>query len=304
MTEQLKRANHFFSQLGKTVTSLIRIILISRFRNVSSYSRAAKNNKCIIIGNGPSFSHTIDTHLSTLENHDLICVNRFPNTEYFEKLRPTYYILGAPILFYPDKKSSPFYIAMRDDIFKDIRIKTTWSLTIFVPMIARKSAAFQALLKSNRNLSVRYYNPTPIEGFRFFTHYFIDRGLGMPRPHNVLIPAIINMMRLNYSEIFIIGADHSWLSEISVNDANEALVNQKHFYDENDSKPQKMEDYIHRPRRLHEIIHKFYLSFKSYWEIASYAKQKRIKIYNSSAVSMIDAFERMSLENIPGTKKM
>jgi hypothetical protein len=108
----------------------------------------------------------------------------------------------------------------------------------------------------------------------------------------------MNLIHLDYKELYIVGADHSWLGEISVNDKNEAMVHQKHFYDEDISKPQKMEDRQDRPRRLHEIIHKFYLSVKGYWEIASYASKKRVKIYNSSEFSMIDAFERKPLNQI------
>ncbi|MFT6246481.1 MAG: hypothetical protein ACJA0U_003477 [Salibacteraceae bacterium] len=59
-----------------------------------------------------------------------------------------------------------------------------------------------------------------------------------------------------------------------------------------------MMDYIKRPRMLHEIIHKFYLSFKGYWEIKDYAIKKNVKIYNSSENSMIDAFERKKLSDI------
>jgi hypothetical protein len=81
-----------------------------------------------------------------------------------------------------------------------------------------------------------------------------------------------------------------------VNNQNEALVNQKHFYDETVSKPQKMEDYIKRPRKLHEIIHKFYLTFKGYWDIEKFSKRNNVQIYNASEHSMIDAFERRLLK--------
>ena len=97
------------------------------------------------------------------------------------------------------------------------------------------------------------------------------------------------------SKISILGADHSWLGEISVNNKNEALVNQKHFYDEQTSTSQPMQDYITRPRKLHEILRKFYLSFKGYWEINSYAEKKGIQIINSSETSMIDAFPKKGL---------
>jgi len=106
------------------------------------------------------------------------------------------------------------------------------------------------------------------------------------------------LIYLNYKIIYIIGADHSWLPEITVNDKNEALINQKHFYDENESRPEKMQDYISRPRKLHEIIHKFYLTFKGYWIIKEYAANKNVSVYNASEISMIDAFERKEIPEI------
>ena len=102
----------------------------------------------------------------------------------------------------------------------------------------------------------------------------------------------MNCIKLKYKQIYLMGADHSWLPEISVNQENEALINHKHFYDEDVTKPQKMQDYISRPRKLHEIIHKFYLTFKGYWEIKRYADYKDVSVFNVSEYSMIDAFER------------
>jgi hypothetical protein len=57
-----------------------------------------------------------------------------------------------------------------------------------------------------------------------------------------------------------------------------------------------MEDRIQQPRKLHEIIHKFYLSFEGYWLIKGFTARHRIRIINASKTSMIDAFERMSLK--------
>jgi hypothetical protein len=108
----------------------------------------------------------------------------------------------------------------------------------------------------------------------------------------------MNCIYLKYKTIALVGADHSWLKEISVSDENVALVNQKHFYDENESKAAPMSDYQIRPRRLHEMLLKFMLSFKGYWEINEYIEGSDIHIYNCSETSMIDAFERKKLTEI------
>lgn len=285
-------------KIGQSIATIARLLLLSSWRKILKAPVTLSEKKCIVVGNGPSFKTTFEKYENELKNNPLICVNNFVNSEYYGKLEPQFYIINASVLFYPDQKISSLYIKLRGDIFEALQEKTKWKLYIMVPFIAKKSSAFKILLSKNKNIIPLYYNTTPAEGFSFFTRILFDTGLGMPRPHNVIIPAIMNLIKLNFKDIYITGADHSWLPEISVNEKNEALVNQKHFYDENESKPEKMEDYIDRPRRLHEIIYKFYLSFKGYWIIKDYANKKNVNIYNCSEVSFIDAFERKRLDEI------
>ena len=120
-------------------------------------------------------------------------------------------------------------------------------------------------------------------------------GWGLPRPHNVLIPALFVAINSGYKRIYLAGADHSWLPMISVNDQNQALVNQQHFYDEHSSKSDLMYKLGVRPRRLHEILEKFMFTFRSYFDLKDYAESKGSKIYNSTPDSYIDAFDRKSI---------
>ncbi|MEZ5049210.1 MAG: hypothetical protein R2766_06120 [Saprospiraceae bacterium] len=54
----------------------------------------------------------------------------------------------------------------------------------------------------------------------------------MLRPHNVLIPALMNGINLGYKKIYLIGAVFYFYVQQIVNAINEVLINQKHFYDE------------------------------------------------------------------------
>ena len=274
--------------------SLVKVVFLSRWFGALRYT--TQKRSVIILGNGPSFSVSVRKYHKQLLKHDLVCVNSFANTEYYSQLQPRFYVLQAPILFATNAKSSDFYINYRNELYTNIAEQTSWELQIVVPFRAKKSAEFLKLLARNNNIKPVYFNDTAIEGFEWFTTLLFRLKLGTPRPHNVLIPTIMTSIGMGFKNIYLIGADHSWLSEISVNDQNEALVNQKHFYDENASQPQKMQDYINRPRRLHEIIDKFYLTFRGYWEIKAFAEQKKVTIINCSETSMIDAFDRHALD--------
>jgi hypothetical protein len=284
----------FIVGLIQTKLSALRILLQSNF--IGIIQQESQTKPLLILGNGPSLNDTLKNNpAATLQGFDLMAVNAAACSEQFSALQPKLYILNAVTYFQNDSELSPFYIQAKNDLFEALNEKTRWNMTLLVPFRAKKSIDFQMLLTSNSNLNVSYFNQTPVEGLNFWSHRWYNLGWGMPRPHNVLIPGIMVGIRLGYKTIGIVGADHSWLADLSVNENNEALLRHVHYYATDGTQPMKVEDRIDRPRKLHEIIHKFYLSFKGYWQIKTYAKAKHVSIINASSVSMIDAFDRKTL---------
>ena len=103
------------------------------------------------------------------------------------------------------------------------------------------------------------------------------------------------------------GADHSWLQEIFVDDDNEVLLSQKHFYDKQAAKQKHYRDMsVAQPmyrggsaqsRKLHEVLEKFYYTFRSYWTLRKYAESKAIEVINITPNSYIDAFKKAPLRD-------
>ena len=114
----------------------------------------------------------------------------------------------------------------------------------------------------------------------------------MPRPRNVLIPSIMLAIASGYRRIIITGADHSWMKTISVTDDNEVVSVQPHFYAESDSEQKRIRhDYSNRP--LHDVVESFAVAFRSYHEIASYARKLGVEILNATpGVSSMPSRER------------
>ena len=272
---------------------------MSSFFTKKASSSNLKRKPVVILGNGPSFSDTLIKYESLLAKMETLGVNSMIITEDFLKFKPVYYVLAAPSYFQPDEDVSELYIHTNNITYNAFLEKIDWNMTLFVPIVARKSNRMHDLISKNKFISVVYYNPTPIEGLKSINNLLFGLRLGMPRPHNVIIPSIMNLIWSGYKEIYIVGADHSWLSEITITENNEVLVHQKHFYDENESKPMIMElRNTKKARKLHDVLEKFYFSFRGYWELIPFAEKMNVKIYNASEVSMIDAFERKKLEEI------
>lgn len=288
----------FLQDFSKSLGSILKVIFMSSFFTKKVPSSSLKRKPIVILGNGPSFKGTIDKYENLLVRMETLGVNGMVITEDFLKLKPVYYVLAANTYFQKDEDISEIYIEMNNATYNALEKKVDWQMTLFVPVLAKKSNRMQELISKNKCINVIYYNSTPIEGLKSINNFLFGLRLGMPRPHNVIIPSLMNLIWSGYKEIYIVGADHSWLAEITVNENNEALVHHKHFYDENESKPLKMQDRISSARKLHEIVEKFYLSFRGYWELLPFAEKNDVKIYNASEISMIDAFERKTLEEV------
>jgi len=289
----LEDSINFLSKLFQSVGSFFKILLRSNIFLTKSF--APFNDSCIILGNGPSLKKVLSEQNNLLENQVLWCVNNFPNTDYFTKVKPNYFLFISTAYFKPDKIK--YAQDVRDVIIKTLVEKTTWSLIVYCPIEAKQNKTFIQYLASNQHLEIRFFNKTPVSGLGGFSRFYFKRAWGMPRPHNVLIPALLMAINSGYKKIHLIGADHSWIPLISVNDKNEALVNQQHFYkDEVESNGLMYQN--NKPRKLHQILEKFMFSFRSYFDIKDFAKSENCQIYNCTPGSFIDAFERKKLSDV------
>lgn len=274
------KISSFVGNLSGTVKSIVKLMFQSR----RSFVTKADGERVIIMGNGPSLNETIENHIDILKTTPAIAVNFAANAPQFTMLRPRYYVLADP----------HFFVNKQDinvaKLMSNLSELVDWTMTLFVP----NSVKNHNITIANKNISIEYFNMVGVEGFQWFENFAFSRGYGMPRPRNVLIPSIMIAMQMGYKEIYITGADHSWTKTLSVNENNEVISIQPHFYKEDEKEQKRIRtDYLHYP--LHQIIYSFYVAFKSYFVIQRYAKNRKIDIYNSTPESFIDAFPRRPL---------
>ena len=277
--------------VSKTFGSLLKVALMSK--GASPASDEGKEREIVIMGNGPSLRSTIDDDADWLLSHDLMAVNFAANAPDFKRLRPQYYIL-ADGHFFRGKTSDPNVAKLWDNISR-----STWDMTLLVPV--KFKHLVRALLFETPNIKTRYFNLTPVEGIRWVSHILYKVGLGMPRPRNVLIPAIMEAIRLGYKKIWICGADHTWTRTLSVDDENFVVSVQPHFYKDNEEEHARVRE-TYKGLKLHDVLGSMTIAFRSYWDIATYAKKNGIEIINATPGSMIDAFPRRPSHSSTGMK--
>lgn len=272
--------------IGQNLMSIVKVILLSR---KPSALPSVSSDELVILANGPSLNDTVANHSSFLQNKSLLAVNFCATSQMFTQLRPELYLIADPLFWIVDEK--------RDALFGALAERTDWELHLFMPTKANSDKRWREILKPNPKITVHNYNTTPIEGSRRFTQFLYRKGLGVPRPHNVLIPSIAQGLRMPFKKIYLAGADHSWLPEITVTDNNEVLMNQKHFYDQGKSQAQSVQKENLECARLYTILFHMYTAFKAYFILRDYAKKLDKQVINITPGSFIDAFPRLSLKD-------
>lgn len=266
---------------GQSLASIAKVWIKSRRATVSCSAEAG--DELVVLGNGPSLNQTIAEHSDFLSGRELLAVNFAANTPVFNQLKPDYYVLADPHFF--NAKGNQAVASLWQNI-----ADAEWKMTLLVPVKAKVPAE----VLDNEKITVERYNLTPVEGNRCVRHLLYRLNLGMPRPRNVLIPSLMLAVAKGFKQIYVAGADHSWMKTISVDDDNHVVSIQPHFYkDSAGEKSRVSTEYMNYP--LHQIVYSFYVAFRSYHTIRDYAESRHATITNITPGSFIDAFPRKKL---------
>ncbi len=252
------------------------------------------NKKCYILGNGPSLLNEFLILEDTLAREQTFVVNNFAKSEHYSKIKPAFYVLLDPI-FFDDRAilDNGFEVNARA-IIDIILQKTTWPLKI---VVASEGCEFlKNRFKTNPNISVYGFNTFSLDTDTKLDYLFYSRFYAAPHIQNVIVGTIFLAVNLGFKEINVLGFDHSWTEELKVNAKNEVCLISKHFYDEGvkyELAPfYKLYGGVYK---MHEALFIYAKMFYGYHVLNRYARYKSVKIYNCTAGSYVDAFERKLL---------
>lgn len=285
MIEQLvKRLGEF----GSSVAMTGKIVLQHAFSHrpdKTDCPQAVDNDTIIILGNGPSLRETLTNHIDILQRHRLMAVNFAANTPEFHQLKPCDYVLADPH-FFVGKDTDENVRRMWENL-----MKTDWPMQLHVPV---KYASMAHNILNDKIITISSFSMIPAAGLRGVARAAMKYRLAIPRPRNVMIPALMQAMHSGYKRVILVGADHTWTRTLSV-DENNCVVNfQTHFYADSKSECNRQAQ-CHTTVHLHEILESMAIAFRSYHEVAAYADYCHTTICNATPDTFIDAFPRLSL---------
>jgi len=290
----MRKVITFFEKIIYTLYGIIKILKDTRFF-VKSDVHKRPGDSCYILGNGPSLSHEINSGNFQLMSANIFVVNHFGSSDLYEIIKPNFYVIADP----------GFYVDLLDleekqrviNLFAAMNEKTIWPLTLFVPFEGLKK--MKEKFKENPNITVLGYNKVNTwKGFKWFDRWVYDHQWAVSSGLNVVMTALHLAMHCEFKKIYLLGVDHSWHKNMFIGDDNFLYLLDTHFYDDKNQKHipvviEKNNQII--PLKIHEQLGYLKKAFEVYHFIEDYAKYKRVKIFNCTSNSFIDAFERKKL---------
>jgi len=240
-----------------------------------------------VLGNGPSL--TASLHLIKKEDR-VAMVNFAILTDLFFQLKPSYLCLADPVFF---KKTDSESIENKKVQMLQKLQEVSWELCIVVPA----GANHEELVVNTRYISFKFVNKTPMDfSIKFMRMFFYKRNISMPLMQNVLVLGLYIGLQQGYKKIYIHGADADLYKKICINQDNEMVARELHYYGHSDLNLSDSKTHGFAIGCLHKRLACEVATFRSYVDIASYADYLGISVINASPNSMIDAFERYDPE--------
>lgn len=285
MKSILKRVYIWTTVLFQTIVSLLSVLIFSRCfasRQMKKQSKIKRKNDAIVLGNGPSLKPIVSDKLKELMDidADIVAVNFFCSSSYFSIIKPELYVIADPAYFQYSKEE---WIERQKEKTIECLLKVDWKMQLYIPANAKGSPLSEKLLV-NDYIDLCFYNLVPVTAFKCVERFLFKNNYGILLPETVLNCAIFLLINLNYKNIYLLGADHTWLKEVNVNEKNEVVMGYEHFY--GDPNVVKLDS------TLSEWLYTQYSCFKVHDRLREYADYMKVNVYNSTRGSFIDAYER------------
>lgn len=253
-------------------------------------------NELNIVVNGPSFADEFTNNPEKFTDKDILCVNTFVNTEYYEILKPKYYAIADSKLWNPIKSTEKLGATYEQNLWNEIPHslvkKTKWKQFVFLPHFAKSNPNLIKILEENANLELVFVNMSIYKGFERLKYSFYDKQFCVPLICNVLAYAIYIAILSGYKQIKLYGADHSLFNNLSVSSDNKVIICAKHSYNQSGDTR-----FLYHPDgsliNMGEYLAELSSIWKTYYELELYAKYRNCHILNCTKNSYIDAFDRV-----------
>lgn len=194
------------------------VFFVAHENPVNYIKREDRSRPVAILGNGPSLK---EFRPESGQDSDYCMVNFAPLSGLFFSVRPAYHVLV----------DDAFFVAEQNELVGRMQ-QIDWDIRLFIPYKYRKTA--QQRYGANPHIHLVPIHLTGLPdtfALKKTAYRLFKRGRALPIAENVMIAAIYCMMNSGYHQIDLYGADHTWISQMKVDDQNRVCMIKDHYYD-------------------------------------------------------------------------
>jgi hypothetical protein len=272
------------------------LLNLLRYRSFSNPIKEKYSGTVAVLANGPSLKEIVSrlTTDNKFKNIDFIVMNFFAFDDVFFKIRPKHYCFSDRMFFCDSPRSHKMNKTSDiKKIFHILQYKVDWELAIYIPKsMYRDFLDFSGI--TNKKISIVGINCVNYDGYDFLRNFFYKKGLAMPIPLSVVIPAIFVCLNIGYSKIKLYGVDHTFFGSLFVNQQNELCNKIEHFYEkEMIIEFEPVIEYWHGGiEKMTQFLKAKTLLFESHDLLFKYCKYLNKEIINCTSCSLIDSYPR------------
>jgi hypothetical protein len=289
--------NSFFKFLKNSARMTLFLLRMAFYEDFKDYiKKFGANNMCsskklALFANGPSLADTLIKwkENENLKDVDFLVVNYFCNDKTFIELKPKYYVLSDPSFF--DEKS--LIKKKADKIYKTLNEKVTWRMFLYIQYYARNNNWSDKI--TNKNIEIIPYHTLQYSGYQSLRNWFFKRGLGSGNYGTVIQNGEFIGLNLGYKELYLYGVDHTFFTNLSVDENNQLCSVATHFYDDKPIQKPLVNYYISGKETtwtMASYLKEMMELFAGHEILQNYANYCSATIYNCTKNSLIDAYER------------
>lgn len=252
-------------------------------KNGRTSSLEIMNDKVVIVGNGPSLCDLpVDKMIDA--KFEFCCVNFFAgNSPLFWKIKPKYYCCVDPGLFTND-------FALSDDgkIFYSNLQKVDWEFHL----ITCDGRRFPI---NNDNIVYESINSNVYDGdFGKYRNRLFVRNKATCGYQGVVVAALYYFITRKAKEILLVGTDNDWHRELFVDENNDVIREDAHFYGQRKLNLTQIGEI--KKGELYKYFYFYYVTLKQYSILAKYAEYNNVHVVNTCMKSYIDSFTKNDLD--------
>jgi hypothetical protein len=244
-----------------------------------------KNKRCFIIGTGPSINKQ---NLVKLRNEETIAVNSFWNYPQYKEIDIKYHLFVDKDVF-----SNKLGSAFKQEIIDKNILLGNMSTSLFFHIDGKKFIEGNKLFINNKKYYLSFMGT-----FKDNLNFNIEPDKILPNPKNVIVCAIELAAYMGFTEIYLLGCEHSFLTSSSYYKGFE------HFYSDPEydlNNPEDVKKYALVAVDAYESrIWNVGILFKNYRLLKNKlaVEKPNLKIFNATSGSFLDVFPFVNFENI------